>query len=64
MLKHIISEACLMELSRLSLETGSSAYFAPARRMYLNQGFTECPPFGGYTADPNSVFMTLEMPTL
>jgi putative acetyltransferase len=32
--------------------------FRPARRLYENAGFTECPPFEGYVEDPNSVFMT------
>lgn len=45
-------------LARLSLETGSFAYFAPARALYAACGYTACPPFGGYREDPNSVFMT------
>ena len=61
MLEHIIAEARKMGLSRLSLETGSWPYFAPARELYSRQGFVECPPFGSYVADPNSVFMTLEL---
>jgi putative acetyltransferase len=63
MLKHIMVEARKMGLSRLSLETGSWPYFAAARRLYLQHGFVECPPFGNYTTDPNSVFMTLELET-
>jgi putative acetyltransferase len=61
MLGHIIAEARKMELFRLSLETGSWAYFAPARNLYSRNGFVECPPFGSYLADSNSVFMTLEL---
>lgn len=61
MLRHIIAEARKMGLSRLSLETGSWPYFIPARALYARQGFIECPPFGNYVADPNSVFMTLEL---
>lgn len=63
MLKHIMAEARKMGLSRLSLETGSWPYFAPARKLYLHHGFVECPAFGGYAADANSVFMTLELET-
>ena len=63
MLEHIMLEARKMGLSRLSLETGSWPYFAPARELYLQHGFVECPPFGSYAADPNSVFMTLELET-
>ena len=61
MLKHIIAEARKIGFSRLSLETGSWPYFAPARALYSRQGFVECPAFGSYVADPNSVFMTLEL---
>lgn len=50
-----------MGLSRLSLETSSWSYFAPARELYLKHGFRECQPFGDYVADPNSVFMTLNL---
>ena len=63
MLEHIMREARKMGLSRLSLETGSWPYFAPARELYLKHGFVECPPFDSYAADPNSVFMTLELKT-
>lgn len=61
MLKHIIAAARQMKLSRLSLETGSWSYFIPARELYKRHGFVECPPFGNYVSDPNSVFMTLEL---
>ena len=61
MLGHIIARGRQMGLSRLSLETGSWAYFDPARALYRRHGFAECPPFGDYVTDPNSVFMTLEL---
>jgi len=60
-LRHIIEAARTMGMTRLSLETGSWAYFQPARALYKSHGFVECPPFGDYAADPNSVFMTLEL---
>jgi len=60
-LRHIIEAARTMGLTRLSLETGSWAYFHPARALYRSHGFAECPPFGGYVADPNSLFMSLEL---
>ena len=58
MLAHIVRAARARGLTRLSLETGSWPYFAPARALYARHGFTECGPFGDYRADPNSVFMT------
>ena len=61
MLGHIVDRARQMGLARLSLETGSWAYFHPARALYSRHGFAECPPFGDYAPDPNSVFMTLEL---
>jgi putative acetyltransferase len=58
MLEHIIAEARRRSYARLSLETGSMAAFAPARRLYESFGFTCCSPFGDYREDPNSVFLT------
>ena len=48
-------------LSRLSLETGIQPTFVAARALYSRAGFAECPPFGSYRPDVNSVFMTLEL---
>lgn len=61
MLRHIIDRARQMGLSRLNLETGSQPYFNPARELYKRHGFVECPPFGSYVPDENSVFMTLAL---
>jgi putative acetyltransferase len=61
MLRHIIATARASGLSRLSLETGSWDYFEPARSLYRRHGFVECPPFADYVADPNSVFMSLDL---
>lgn len=58
MLRYIIQEAERRGYHRLSLETGSMDYFAPARSLYARFGFTRCAPFGSYRVDPNSVFMT------
>ena len=58
MLEHIVEEARARSYSRLSLETGSSDAFAPARSLYERFGFSYCAPFSDYADDPNSVFMT------
>lgn len=58
MLAWIIAAAGEQGLVRLSLETGSWAYFAPARALYARHGFIECAPFADYRPDPNSVFMS------
>ena len=57
-LQHIITEARRMGFARLSLETGSAEFFAPARRLYEKFGFEYCEPFADYRPDPNSVFLT------
>lgn len=58
MLRHIIGVAQERDYQRLSLETGSMAGFEPARRLYESHGFEYCEPFGDYTEDPNSTYMT------
>ena len=58
MLDHILAEARRRGYARLSLETGSMAYFAPAHALYARAGFRPCAPFGDYVEDPNSIFMT------
>lgn len=58
LLQHLLDQAKVQQLSRLSLETGSMDYFAAARALYSRFGFEACPPFGDYVEDPNSVFMT------
>jgi putative acetyltransferase len=61
MLSHIIASARACGMTRLSLETGSWDYFLPARALYRGHGFVQCPPFGDYRADPNSIFMSLDL---
>ncbi len=61
MLAHIVDEARRRSLRRLYLETGSSAPFEPAHRMYEAAGFVRCGPFGDYADDPFSVFMTMTL---
>ncbi len=57
-LHHLLQDARGRCIRRISLETGSVEFFAPARGLYAKAGFVRCPPFGRYTEDPNSVFMT------
>lgn len=61
MLTHLVDDARSRGVERLSLETGSMEFFAPARRLYSRAGFTECGPFGSYVVDPHSVYMTLTL---
>lgn len=58
-LTHIIQEASVRGYERLSLETGPAETFGAAHRLYEDYGFQICGPFGAYTEDPYSVFMTM-----
>ncbi len=58
LLQHLITEAERRGYRRLSLETGSMAFFEPAHRLYRKFGFEACGPFANYVEDPNSLFMT------
>lgn len=60
-LAHVVATARARGYERLSLETGAMDAFKPAQRLYESVGFTYCGPFGDYTEDPNSVFMTLRL---
>ena len=62
MLGFLLTDAEARGIRRISLETGSADFFAPARALYHAVGFRECGPFGGYTADPYSTFMRLDRP--
>ncbi len=61
LLIHIIEQAKLFGLKKLSLETGTMDYFIPAHGLYKKHGFSFCGPFSNYIADPNSIFMSLEL---
>lgn len=61
MVSHILAVARERELSRLSLETGSTEHFRPARELYARFGFQACGPFADYAPDPHSFFMTLAL---
>lgn len=46
---------------RVSLETGTTDGFAPARRLYESMGFEACEPYEGYAASPHNMCMTLAL---
>lgn len=53
-----LEHAKMKEFSSVSLETGTQDYFLAARTLYKKFGFVDCGPFGSYSIDPNSHFMT------
>lgn len=61
LLQHALDTAIIRQYQRISLETGSEAYFKPARSLYEKFGFDYCEPFADYRLDPNSHFMSIEV---
>lgn len=61
MLEHLLAAAAERGYERVSLETGTMTAFAPARTLYEAIGFTPCEPFGEYTANPNSICMSIAL---
>ncbi len=58
-INHLISEAKKLNIKRLSIETGASDFFIPARKLFKKTGFTVCEPFAHYKEDINSVYLTM-----
>ncbi len=57
-LRHLLATAKERGWGSLWLETGTSADFLPAIRLYQSEGFVRCGPFGDYREHPFSQFMT------
>ena len=55
---HLTNEAKKLNIKRLSIETGSGSFFAPARKLFNNCGFKPCSPFAHYKEDTNSLYLT------
>jgi putative acetyltransferase len=58
LLTHLLTEAAARGYTRISLETGTDDFFAPARKLYEKFGFTYCTPFADYKASQHNTFMT------
>jgi putative acetyltransferase len=56
LLLHLETDAWVLGLCRLSLETG--IHQPEAISLYERAGYVLCPPFGDYKPDPLSLFMT------
>jgi putative acetyltransferase len=61
LLEHIIGEARVRGYSRLSLETGSGAAFAPAIALYRQYGFVGGEAFTGYEQSAFNQFFHLDL---
>lgn len=58
----LISLADSRGVAWLGLETGTQPEFEPARALYRSFGFDVCAPFDGYTSNPYSTCMSLDLP--
>ena len=61
LLEHIIAEARLRGVRRLSLETGSGPAFDAALALYRSRGFVNGGPFAEYTKSEFSQFLHLDL---
>lgn len=61
MLTHLLGVARARGFRRVSLETGTTEAFAPARALYESAGFVPCAPFADYQPSEDNLFMTLEL---
>ena len=57
-INHLIKESKKLNINRLSIETGASKFFIPARKLFDKSGFKPCPPFAHYKEDINSLYLT------
>ena len=55
---HLIQESKKLSIKRLSLETGASNFFSPARKLFEKCGFMPCSPFAHYKEDVNSLYLS------
>ena len=58
MVKHIEEFAKNHDIERISLETGTSEPFKPARMLYSSIGYLECEAFGDYVLSEDNICMT------
>jgi putative acetyltransferase len=61
MVGHLLAVAADRGYQRVSLETGTMDAFAPARSLYTTVGFEPCAPFGEYSDNPHSAYMTIDL---
>ena len=59
--KHLITEAKKLNITKLSIETGAGKFFEPARKLFKKCGFENCGPFAHYKKDINSVYLTKDL---
>jgi putative acetyltransferase len=58
LVSHIEATAKELGILRLSLETGTSEAFKPARELYKSLGYADCEAFGEYELSEDNICMT------
>jgi len=58
---HLIDRSKQLGFKKLSVETGSGEFFAPARKLFKSFGFETCKPFAHYKVDINSCYYSLNL---
>lgn len=61
LLEHVIKQARVRGLRRLSLETGQGPAFEPALALYRRRGFTDGEAFADYVRSPFNQFLHLAL---
>jgi putative acetyltransferase len=61
MLAYLLEVARSCGFRQVSLETGTTPAFAPARALYASAGFVPCGPFSDYQPSQDNCFMTLAL---
>ena len=57
-IEHLINKAKMLDIRRISLETGAGEFFDPARKLFKRCDFKPCKPFAHYKEDVNSLYLT------
>ena len=57
-IEHLINKAKMLDIRRISLETGAGEFFDPARKLFKRCDFVPCKPFAHYKEDINSLYLT------
>ena len=60
-INHLIDEAKRLNIKKLSIETGASDFFIPARKLFSKCHFIPCEPFAHYKLDKNSIYLTKQI---
>ena len=60
-ISHLIDQASQIGIKKISVETGSGDFFAPARKLFQKFDFKKCEPFAHYKEDPNSCYYSLNI---